>query len=91
LPDDINVGYHGVSNEIISKVNGANIISFKDFILRVDEGKTKEQYTVFETEHRSHIILSNNNIDQVSDEILERNNIPHQFSPDVDSWLNKAQ
>ena len=91
LPDDINVGYHGISNEVITNVNGMDVISFKDFILRIDKDKSKKQYTVFGTEHRSQIILSNNNIDLVSDEILERNNIPHQFSPDVGSWLNKTQ
>jgi len=91
LPDDINVGYHGISNEVIAKVNGVNIKSFKDFIYRIHEDKTKKQYTVFETEHRSQIILTNDNIDKVGDEILKRNNIPHQFSSDVNSWLNKAQ
>jgi len=89
LPDDINVGYHGISNEVIAKVNGVDIKSFKDFILRIHEGKTKKQYTVFETEHRSQIILNNSNIDKVSDNILERNNIPRPFSSDVDLWLKE--
>jgi len=88
LPDDINVGYHGISNEVITKVNGMDVKSFKDFILRIDEDKTKKQYTFFETEHKSQIILKNNNIDKVNDKILKRNNIPHQFSSDVNLWLN---
>jgi len=90
LPDDINVGYHGISNEVIEKVNGADIKSFKDFVTHIHEDKTKEQYTVFETERNSQIILSNNNIDKVNDEILERNNIPYQFSSDVALWLKEA-
>jgi len=91
LPDDINVGYHGISNEVIAKVNGVDINSFKDFIYRIHEDKTNEQYTVFETEHRSQIILKNNNIDKVNDKILKRNNIPHQFSSDVGLWLSQSQ
>jgi len=90
LPDDINVGYHGISNEIITKVNGVSIKSFKDFIYRIHQDKAKEQYTVFETERRSQIILNNSNIDKVNDQILKRNSIPHQFSSDVGLWLKEV-
>jgi len=90
LPDDINVGYHGISNEVVETINGRDIKSFKDFVLRIHGDKTKEKYTVLKTEHKSQIILSNNDIDKVSEEILKRNNIPHQFSSDVGRWLKEA-
>jgi len=90
LPDDINVGYHGITNEIIEKVNGKSVKSFKDFILQIQKDKTNMQYMVFETEHKSQMILSNNNIDKVNDEILKRNSIPNQFSSDVASWLKEV-
>jgi hypothetical protein len=90
LPDDINVGYHEISNEVIETVNGRDIRSFKDFVSRVHEVKTKEKYTIFETEHKSQIILKNDDIDEVNEEILKRNSIPYQFSSDVASWLKGA-
>jgi len=90
LPDDINVGYHGISNEVIETVNGADIKSFKDFVSRIHKNKTKEKYTILETEHKSQIILSNKDIDKVNKEILKRNSIPYQFSSDVGRWLKEA-
>jgi len=90
LPDDINVGYHGIANEVIEKVNGVDIKSFKDFVLHVREAATKEMYTIFETGRRSQIILNNHDIDNVNNEILKRNSIPHQFSSDVASWLKEV-
>jgi len=91
LPDDINVGYHSISNEIIKSVNGEEIRSFKDFVSRVHANKTKEKYTILETERKSQIILSNDDIDKVNEEILKRNSIPYQFSSDVGRWLNEAK
>lgn len=91
LPDDINVGYHSISNEIIESVNGEEIRSFKDFVSRVHANKTKEKYTILETERKSQIILSNDDIDKVNEEILKRNSIPYQFSSDVGRWLNEAK
>jgi len=90
LPDDINVGYHGINNEVIETVNGTDIKSFKDFVLRVHEGKINEKFTILETEHKSQIILSNKGIDKVNEEILKRNSIPYQFSSDVGLWLKEA-
>lgn len=90
LPDDINVGYHGIGNDIVSKVNGKEFKSFKEFVSLVNEAKNNEKYTIIETEHKSRIILRNENIEKVNKEILKRNNIPYQFSPDVDGWLKVA-
>jgi len=90
LPDDINVGYHGISNEIIVSVNGTNIKSFKEFVSRINENKTKEIYTILETERKSKIILNNSDIDKINEEILKRNSIPYQFSSGVGRWLKEA-
>jgi len=90
LPDDINVGYHGITNEVIETVNGTSIKSFKDFVTRIYEDKTNEKYTILVTEHKSHIVLSNDDIDKVNEEILKRNSIPYQFSSDVGLWLKEA-
>jgi len=90
LPDDINVGYHGAGNDIVEKINGQDVKSFKDFVLRVDDIQKSEKYTIIETEHKSRIILSNKDIEKVNKEILKRNNIPYQFSSDVAGWLKKT-
>ncbi|MCK5178662.1 MAG: hypothetical protein KAR32_03965, partial [Candidatus Omnitrophica bacterium] len=89
LPDDINVGYHNNGKGIVTKINGRDIKSFKDFVLLVDEIKDNEQYTIIETKHKLRIILNNGNIEEINKEILKRNNVPHQFSEDVAKWLNK--
>jgi len=91
LPDDINVGYHGSGNNVVTKINGRDIKSFKDFVLLIDQAKNKEKYTIIETQQKLRIILDNENIETVNDEILKRNNIPHQFSKDVAQWLGKGR
>lgn len=85
LPDDVNVGYHTYQEEVISRVNGEDIKTFKDLVLLLNE-KT-DKYTFIETENSHKIILDNTNIDQVTQQILQRNNIPFQYSDDVAGWL----
>ena len=89
LPDDINVGYHGIGKDIVMRLNGEDIKSFRDFVLRINEIKNNEQYTIIETQHKSRVILDNENIDQTNEQILKRNNIPYGFSKDVARWLEK--
>lgn len=85
LPDDVNVGYHTYQEEVISRVNGKDIKTFKDLVLLLNEKMDK--YTFIETENSHKIILDNTNIDHVTQEILQRNNIPFQYSDDVAGWL----
>ena len=89
LPDDINVGYHGIGKDIVTKINGRDVKSFRDFVLFVNEIKDSEKYMIIETKHKSRIILDNENIEEVNRQILKRNNIPNQFSEDVAEWLKK--
>ncbi len=88
LPDDINVGYHGIGNEIIRKVNGREIDSFRDFVLEINKIKKDQKYIIFETQNKMPIILDNRDIDKVNEEILKRNNIPYQFSREIAGWLD---
>ena len=91
LPDDINIGYHGIGNDIVKKVNGQDVQSFKDFVLHVNQIKNSEEYTIIETQQKERIILNNGNIDKINQKILERNSIPYQFSGDVAGWLEKGE
>ena len=90
LPDDINVGYHDFGKDVVTKVNGREIKSFRDLVTVINEEKKNEKYTIIETEHASRIILDNNGIEEINSEILKRNSIPYQYSDDVAGWINGA-
>ena len=85
LPDNLNVGYHNYQNEIVSRVNGIEIKAFQDLVSLLHSQKKK--YVIIETENNLKIILNSSHIDQVTKEILKRNNIPFQYSDDVVKWL----
>ncbi len=87
LPDDINAGYHGQGNEVISKVNGEDFKSFKEFVQLLNKVKITKPFTVIETNSGTKYILSNADMDSIDQEIIKRNNIPAQYSNDVSEWL----
>lgn len=91
LPDDISAGYHEISNDVVTKVNGRDFKSFKEFVTIVQNVQTMENYTIFETDQKARIILDNSKIDAINAEILARNNIPYQYSSDVAAWLEAGQ
>lgn len=91
LPDDINVGYHDYDNEVVARVNGQEVKSFKDFIMLLQDIKSKEPYTIIETEHNFKIILNNDRIDEINAGILKRNNIPQPYSQDVAGWFKEGK
>ena len=87
LSDDINVGYHGQGNVIITKVNGVDFHSFEEFVKLIDKAKRTQPFTIIESIAGAQFILSNKDIDAVDQAIINRNNIPAQYSDDVRSWL----
>ncbi len=84
LPDEINIGYHDRGYEIITKVNGKEFDSFKQFVKLIED--TQGDNIVFESEYKYKIILSRKDIDKITQNIVRRNNIPSQFSDDVAQW-----
>jgi S1-C subfamily serine protease len=90
LPDQINVGYHEQGNQVIKSVNGQEFSSFKDFVLLLNRIKTTEKYTVLVSEQNSEFVLRNEQIDEATAQILERNNIAVQYSESVGQWLREA-
>ena len=88
LPDEINIGYHGRSFEIITKVNGKEFDSFKQFVELIEN--TQGENIVFEDEYKDKIILSCKDIDKITQDIIRRNNIPSQFSDDVAQWKKEG-
>ncbi|MFH0918307.1 MAG: trypsin-like peptidase domain-containing protein [Candidatus Omnitrophota bacterium] len=81
LPDEINIGYHDRGYEIITKVNGKEFDSFKQFVQLIEN--TQGENIVFEDEYKEKIILACKDIDKITQDIVRRNNIPSQFSDDV--------
>ncbi|MCA9402644.1 MAG: trypsin-like peptidase domain-containing protein [Candidatus Omnitrophica bacterium] len=90
LSDDINVGYHGQGNVIITKVNGEAFQSFEEFAKLIVKSKTSKPFTIIEAISGTQYILRNDNIDAIDQAIIERNNIPAQYSADVAAWLQSA-
>ncbi len=90
LPDDINVGYHDYNSEVIKKLNGKEVTSFKEFVVAIEQDRGHD-YTVIETEQKVPIILPTANIDEANKNIMERNHIPFQCSKDVAQWLGKKR
>ena len=87
LPDSINVGYHGHQTELITKVNGKEFGSFKEFVTLVEHNE--EEYVVFENEGKQKLIISTKDAARVTENILKRNHIPSRCSEDVSLWLKK--
>ncbi len=87
LPDEINIGYHDRGYEVITKVNGKEFDSFKQFVRLIED--TQGENIVFEDEYKEKIILSCKDIAKITQDIVRRNNIPSQFSDDVAEWKKK--
>ncbi|MFA5261685.1 MAG: trypsin-like peptidase domain-containing protein [Candidatus Omnitrophota bacterium] len=89
LPDDVNIGYHDFSNEVIKKVNGLEFGSFEEFVKLL--AKSKPPFTVIETQMQHHFILKNENLNLITKNIIERNNIPAPYSKEVEEWLKNTE
>ncbi len=87
LPDAINVGYHGHQAELITKVNGQEFSSFKEFVALVEN--TQDEYVQFENEAKQKLIISVKDAQRANDDILTRNHVPSRYSEDVALWLKK--
>mgnify|MGYP001569247685 FL=1 len=87
LPDEINIGYHGRGFEIISKVNGKEFDSFKQFVELIEDAQAEN--IVFEAEDKEKIVLPRKDIDKITQDIIKRNNISNQFSDDVAQWKKR--
>jgi S1-C subfamily serine protease len=87
LPDEINIGYHDRGYEIITKVNGKEFDSFKQFVQLIDDAQGEN--IVFEDEYKEKIILPCKDIAKITQDIVRRNNISSQFSDDVAGWKKR--
>ena len=85
LPDDLNVGYHGYKNHVITKVNDKEFDSFREFVDLLEQAQGP--FVTFETSQMQKIILSTDKIDNITADILQRNHIKARYSEDVAAWI----
>jgi len=88
LSDDLNVGYAGETNTVITAVDGKNFASFREFVELIQ--KHQGQYIVFETIDGAKLVLDTQGIEAVNQEIMQRNHIPAPYSKDVEKWLSSG-
>ena len=73
LPDDVNMGYHDISNRIIHKVNGKEISSIEELVKAVENNKS--EFTIFESDNLI-IVLNREDVEQSNERIKDKFNIP---------------
>ena len=82
LADEINVGYHGRENRVISYVNGEKISTMKDLVRAVEEHKG--QYHTIVDEQGYRIVLDRNKVDENGQSILKKYKISFDRSRDLE-------
>ncbi len=87
LPGEVNLDYHNYNHEIIKRVNGREIKSFEDLVLRLNE--KDRVFSVIETEGERIIILENEECRNENDILMQRYNIPSPYSPDIAPLLSE--
>lgn len=76
LPDKSNVGYHDVSNRIVSKINGYEIKNFNDLIRAFD--RPSDFYTIEDSEGNRYV-LDASNLNENNIEIFRKYGITKQM------------
>jgi len=82
LADEINVGYHGRKNRVISYVNGKKISTMKDLVRAVEEHKGKYHTIVDEQGYR--IVLDRNKVAENGQSILKKYKLSSDRSRDLE-------
>lgn len=81
LADEINQGYHDMSNIIIEKVNGQNISEMKDLVKAFEENNGL--FHIIEDDAGQKIILGRDKVNRLNAEILKRYKISEDRSADL--------
>ncbi|MFA5518639.1 MAG: hypothetical protein WDA74_05225, partial [Spirochaetota bacterium] len=81
LADEINQGYHNISNLVIEKVNDHNISEMKDLVKAFEENKGL--FHIIEDDSGQKIILSKDKVNRLSETILTRYRISEDRSADL--------
>jgi hypothetical protein len=81
LADEINQGYHDMSNLVIERVNGQSIFEMKDLVKAFKSNKGL--FHIIEDDAGQKIIISREKADRFSKRILDRYKIAEDRSEDL--------
>ena len=81
LADEINIGYHAVSNVVIKRVNGRNISTMADLVNAFENNR--EEFHVIEDINGFQLVLDRKTVDSLGGSILQRYNIPYDRSENL--------
>ena len=77
LPDKSNVGYHDVSNQIVTRINGRPVHNFAGLINAFKENKDSQ--CVIEDEDGNKYVLSTRELEQINTDIMKRYGISQKM------------
>ena len=83
LADEINVGYEGLENQVISYANGRKVSRMKDLVEALEEHKGRYHIIIDEQAHK--IVLDKKKVAENSQRILEKFKIDSDRSQDLRS------
>ena len=84
LADDVNVGYHGMKDRIITTVNNNEISSMIDLVKSFEQNKSK--YNIIKMKSGNEIILNRYDVESSKKRILNRFNIDFGRSDDLKNY-----
>ena len=85
LPDAMNVGYQQLRFQVIDKVNGEQIDSFKELVEKLQE--ENNGFTIIDTEQFGKIIIDRSKLAEADPRIQKKYRISSLYSDDVAEWL----
>lgn len=85
LPDEVNVGYDHFKNWVVAKVNGVRINSMKDLV-EAFESHNGDYHQILMEHLNGEIILSKKNLNQKSQNILQKYKVIADRSPDLQTF-----
>jgi S1-C subfamily serine protease len=81
LADEVNVGYHDVDNEVVTKVNGQDVKDLKDLVQKIESSTA--DYIELETEEGDKMVLSSADAKSANPRIMTRYRIGADRSEDL--------
>jgi hypothetical protein len=85
LPDEVNVGYDHFKNWVVAKVNGVRINSMKDLV-EAFESHNGDYHQILMEHLNGEIILSKKNLNQKSQNILQKYKVIADRSSDLQTF-----
>jgi C-terminal processing protease CtpA/Prc len=82
LADDVNQGYHNISNWVVKEVNGKEVRNLRGLVRDI-EAETDDAYVVLKDEVGRQIVLDRKKVSERQQQILDTYRIPEDRSDDL--------